>query len=104
MEIDNLDYRERGAQGSGSSDLGPKRLITCEELKVKMCFLNPDPQENSYFDEEDIHTHASLWDEVTMLSSAMIAAIQMQTMETSCLDRIRAAGKQDDTWTACKGS
>jgi len=37
-----------------------------------------------------------------MLSSAMIAAIQMQTMDDSFLDRIRAAGKEDDTWMARK--
>ena len=30
----------------------------------------------------------------------MIAAIQMQTMDDSFLDRIRAAGKEDDTWMA----
>jgi len=68
-----------------------------------MCCLNPDPQENRYFDKEDIHTHASLRDEVTMLSSAMIAAIQMQTMDNSFLDRIGAAGKEDDTWIVCEG-
>jgi len=60
MEIDNPDDTERGTQGFGSSDLGPKQLIACEELKVKICFLNPDPQENSYFDEEDIHIPRSL--------------------------------------------
>jgi len=103
MEIDNLDDTERGTQGFGFSDLSPKRLIACEELQVKMYFLNPDPQDNSYFDEEDIHTHSSLRDEITMLSSAMIAAIQMQTMDDSFLDRIRAAGKEDDTWMAWKG-
>jgi len=37
-----------------------------------------------------------------MLSSAMIAAIQMQTMYSSFLDRIRTKGKEDDTWTAHK--
>jgi len=74
----------------------------CEELKVKMCFLNPDPQDNSYFDEVDIHTHTRLRDEITMLSSAMIAAIQMQTMDDSFLDRIRTKGKEDNTWTARK--
>jgi len=103
MEIHNLDDKERGTQGFGSNDLGPKRLIACEELKVKMCFLNPNPQDNSYFDEEDIHTHSSLRDEITMLSSAMIAAIQMQIMDDSFLDRIRVAGKEDDTWMARKG-
>jgi len=60
MEIDNLDDTERGSQRFGSSDLGPKRLIACEELKVKMCFLNPDPQDNSYFDEEDIYPDSGL--------------------------------------------
>ena len=69
-----------------------------------MCFLHPDPQHNSYFDEEDIHTYSSLRDEITMLSSATIAAIQMQTMDNSFLDRIRAAGKADDTWMARKGA
>jgi len=97
MEIDNLEDTGRETWGFGSSDIGPLRIITCQELKVKMCFLKPDPQDNSYFDEEDIHTRASLRDEVTKLSSAMIAAIQMQTMDDSFLNRIRAAGKEDDT-------
>ena len=39
---------------------------------------------------------------MTMLSSALIAAIQMQTMDDSFLDKIRAAGKEDDGWTAQK--
>jgi len=65
-----------------------------------MCFLNPDLQDNSYFDEEDIHTHSSLREEITMLSSSMITAIQMDTMDDSFLERIRTAGKEDDTWTA----
>ena len=54
----------------------------CQALKVKMCFLNLDRQDNSYFDEEDIHTHSTLRDEITVLSSGMIEAIQMQTMAT----------------------
>jgi len=97
MEIHNVENTDRGTEGLGSSDIRPQRLIMCEELNVKMYFLNPDPRENSYFDEEDIHTCASRPDEITMLSSAMIAAIQMQTMDNSFLDRIRAAGKEDDT-------
>jgi len=98
MKIDNLEDTDRGTQGFGSTDIGPKRLITCKEVKVKMCFLNLDPQNNLYFDEEDIHTHASLQNEITMLSSAMIAAIEMQTMDDSFLEGIRTAGKEDDTW------
>jgi len=38
-----------------------------------------------------------------MLSSAMIAAIEMQTMDDSFLDRIRTAGKDDDSWMPGKG-
>ena len=38
-----------------------------------------------------------------MLSSAMIAAEQVQTMNASFLDRIRAAGKEGDNWTERKG-
>jgi len=37
-----------------------------------------------------------------MLSSAMIAAIQIQTMDNAFLDKIRTAGKEDDTWAARK--
>jgi len=81
MKIDHLEETERGTRGFGSSDIGPKQLIMSKENKLKMCFLNPDPQDNSYFDEEDIYTHTSLRDEITMLYSAMIAAIKMQTMD-----------------------
>jgi len=102
MEIDNLEGTERGTQGFGSSDIGPKRLITCEEPQVKMCFLNPNPQDNSYFNEEDIDTQSSLRDEITILSSAMIAAIKMQTKYDSFLDKIEAAGKEVDTRRARK--
>jgi len=100
MEIENLDDTERGTRGFGSRDIGLKRLILCEEHNVKLCFLNPDSQDISYFDEEDIHRHASLQDEITMLSSVMIAAIQIQTIDDSFLDRIRTAGKEDNSWTA----
>jgi len=31
-EIDNLENRQRGTRGFGSSPIGPKRLIMCEEL------------------------------------------------------------------------
>ena len=38
-----------------------------------------------------------------MLSSAVVAAVEMQTIDDSFLDRIRAAGKEDDVWMARKG-
>ena len=94
---------EHGTKGFGSSDVGPKRLITVEEQKVMMCFLYPDSRNNSYYDKEDIHTHTDLTQEVTMLSRAMIATVQMQTMNDSFLDRIREAGKEDETWAERKG-
>jgi len=61
MEIDNLDDMERGTQGFGSSDLGPKWLIACEELKVTMCFLCPDPQDNSYLTKKTF-THTAAYE------------------------------------------
>jgi len=67
-----------------------------------MCFINQDPRNNSFLDEEDIRTHASLQDEITMQSSARIAAIQMQSMDKSLLERISTVGKEDDPWTARK--
>ena len=94
---------EHGTKGFGSSDVGPKRLITVEEQKVMMCFLYPDSRNNSYYDKEDIHTHTDLTQEITMLSRAMIATVQMQTMNDSFLDRIREAGKEDEAWAERKG-
>ena len=38
-----------------------------------------------------------------MLSSTMIAAVQIQTMDDSFLNRIRVAGKEDEAWTERKG-
>jgi len=81
MDINNLEDTERATPGFGSGDIGLKLLFMCEELEVNMCFLNPDPRDNSYFDEEDSHTHTSLQDEISMLSSSMIAAIQRETMD-----------------------
>ena len=49
-ECHGNQYSERQVKwnlGFGSSDIGPKWVITCEQLKVTMCFLNPDPQDNS---------------------------------------------------------
>ena len=37
---------------------------------------------------------------MVMLSNAIIAAIHMQTMDESFLNRIRMAGKEDDSWLA----
>ena len=103
MAVDKLDEIERGTQGFGSTDLGPKRLITSKEQRIMMCFLHPDPKNNTFYDEEDILMHADMTKEVTMLSNAIIAAVQMQTMDETFLGRIRMAGKDDDTWTERKG-
>ena len=98
MVVDELVETERRTQGFGSTDLGPKRLITSKEHKIMMCFLHPDPRNNTFYDEEDILTHADMTREVTLLSNARIAAVQMQTMDETFLDRVRTAGKDDDTW------
>ena len=103
MVVDKLVETERGTQGFGSTDLGPKRLITGKEHKIMMCFLHPDPRNNTFYDEKDLLTHADMTREVTLLSNARITAVQMQTMDETFLNSIRTAGKNDDTWTERKG-
>ena len=102
MKIDELNKTERGTKGFGSTDPGPKRLNTTKETKITMCFQNPNPEYNEYLDDEDIETNPRLRQEVVMLSNAIIAAIHMQTMDRSFLNRIRMAGKEDDSWLARK--
>ena len=102
MEIDELDETERGTQGFGSRDICPKRLISTKETKITMCFLNPNPEYNEYLDEEDVETNPRLYQEVVMLSNAIIAAVHMQNMAESFFNRIRMAGKEDDSWLARK--
>ena len=65
VAVDKLVETERGTQGYGSTDLGPKRLISSKEHKIMMCFLHPDPMNNTFYDEEDILTHADMIREVT---------------------------------------
>ena len=103
MVVDKLVETERGTQGFGSTDLSPKRLITSKEHKIMMCFLHPDPRNNTFYDEEDIITHADMTKEVTLLSNAIIAAVQMQTMDETFLNSIRMPGKDDDAWMKRKG-
>ena len=100
--VHKLGETERGTQGFGSTDLGPKRLITSKKHKIMMCFLRPNPRNNTFSDEEDIVTHADMTREVTMPSNTIIAAVPMQTMDETCLNRIRMAGKDDDAWTERK--
>ena len=102
MEIDELDETERGMEGFGSTDLGPKRLITTKESKITICYLHPNSEYNEYLDNEDIETNPRLRQEVVMLSNAIIAAVYIQTMDESFLIKIRMAGKGDDSWLARK--
>ena len=67
-----------------------------------MCFLHPNPRNNTFYDEEDILTHADMTRVVAMLSNAIIPAVQNQTMDEIFLNRIRMAGKDDDTGTEKK--
>ena len=86
--VDKLVETERRTQGFGSTDLGPKGLITRKEHKIMMCFLHPDPRNNTFYDEEEINTHADMTIEVTLLSNAIIAALQMKKIDETFLDRI----------------
>jgi len=56
MEIHNLEYRRRGTQGFASTDIGPKRLIMCEELNVKMSFLTQNYR-TTHASTKKISTH-----------------------------------------------
>ena len=94
--VDKLVKTERGTQGFSSTDLCPKRLITSKEHKIIMCFLHLDLRNNTFYDEEDILTDADMAREVTVLSNAILTAVQMQTMDETFLNRIRMAGKDDD--------
>ena len=100
--VDKLVETERGTQGFGSTDLGPKCLINCKEHKIMICFLRPDPRINTFYDEEDILTHADMTREVTLLLNAIIAVVQMQTMDETFLNGMREVGKDDHTWTERK--
>src|SRR6267154_1533826 len=102
MEVDSLQQTESGHTGFGASDLPPKRLITGKESKVMLVYLKADVRENEYFDEEDIEGHPRLQEERTMLSTRLVVAAQMQTMDETFLERIRLAGKEDEEWTRRK--
>ena len=98
MVVEKLGETERGSQGFGSTDLGPKHLNTSKEDKIRMWILYPDTRNNTFYDEKDILTHADMTKEVTMLSNTVIAVVQIQTMDQTLLDHIRTAGKDDDPW------
>lgn len=103
IAVDQLVKTKCGTKGFGSSNVGPKRLITKKEHQVIICFLPSDPRNNTYYDDEDTRTHPDLTQEVTMLTAEMVAAGQMQTMDDSFFNRIRAGGKEDDGWMKRKG-
>ena len=75
--VEKLVQTQRRTQGFGSTDLSPKCSITSTEHKLMMCFLHPDPSNNTFYDKEDIRMHAHMTREVTMLSNTIIAAVQM---------------------------
>ena len=103
LVVDKLGETERGTQGFGSTDLSPKRLITTKEHQILICFLHPDLKNNTFYYDEDILTHADMTREVSMLSNARIAAVEMQTMDETLLNCIRMAGKEDDVSTERRG-
>ena len=73
--LDQLVETGCGTEGYGSINLGPRQLITSKEHESMMCFLHPDPRNNTFYNEEDILTHQDMTREVTMLSNAMITAV-----------------------------
>jgi len=93
-----LGITERGKMGFGSSDMNPKRSITAKEEKMKICFLQADISENEFFSAADIGYHARLMKEREMLSSAPVNAALTRTMNDTFLNKIKAAGKEDEKW------
>jgi len=98
MEVDNLGTTKRGEKGFGSSDISPKRSITAKEKGVKICFLHADTCNNEFFSGTDIGYHPRLIKEREILSSAYVNAALTRTMNHSFLNKIRAAGKEDEKW------
>jgi len=98
MEVDNLGITERGKMGFGSSDMNPKRCITSKEEKIKICFLHADIIENQFFSAADIGYHSRVIKEREILSSAHVNAALTRTMNNTFLNKIKAAGKEDEKW------
>jgi len=98
MEVDDLETTERGKSGFGSSDLNPKRSIRVKEEGVKICFFHANPNSNDFFSAADIGYHPRLTKEREMLSSAHVNAALTRTMNESFLNKIRAAGTEDEKW------
>jgi len=98
MEVDELGGTERGEIGFGSSDLNPKRSITAIEEEVKIYVLYSDPSENEFFSVADIGYHPRVTKESEMLSSTHVNAALTRRMNDSFQDKIRVAGKEDETW------
>jgi len=98
MEVDDLGITERGKTGFGSSDMNPKRSIMAKEEGVRICFLQANTNNNEFFSAADLDYHPRLMKEREMLSSAHVNAALTRTMNDSFLDKIRAAGKEDEEW------
>jgi len=84
--------------GFGSSDMNPKRSITAKEEKIKICFLHANISENEFFSAADIGYHSRLIKEREMLSSSQVNAAPTRTMKDTFLNKIKAAGKEDEKW------
>jgi len=98
MEVDDLGITERGKMGFGSSDMNSKRSITAKEEKVRICFLHADTSGKEFFSAADITYHPRLTKEREMLSSAHVNAALTRTINDTFLDKIRAAGNEDEKW------
>jgi len=98
MDVDNLGITGRGKMDFGSSDMNPKRSIMGQEGKTKIWFLHADMSENEFFSAADIGYHPRLAKEREMLSSAHVNAALTRTMNDTFVDKIRAAGKENEKW------
>jgi len=98
MEVDNLQIKDRGNKGFGSTDLSPKRTIAVEQVQPIMCQLYADSRENRLFSENDIGRNPWLLQEEVMVSSVMISQALLQEYELELLEEVREASYRDLEW------
>jgi len=102
MEVDELELTERADSGFGSTDMSPKRTIAITNAQPMICFLQADPNNNEYFDAEDIGNHPRLRQEHVLMSSAIISQVEMKVFEADFIAIVVEASERDQEWTARK--
>jgi len=67
-----------------------------------ICFLQAHYSNNEYFNVEDIGNHPRLRQEHVLISSAIIAELEMKVFEADIISRVVTASECELEWTARK--